>query len=291
VKILIIKLSAIGDIVHALPAVAAIRRNMPEAHISWVVEQRSAEILRGCDAIDDLIEIDTRSMRGGRVIEEILLDMSKQARLVRQNKYDVAIDLQGLIKSAVIGKISGAKRRWGFSRSGLREPAGRFLLTDTVRTPPEMHVIRKNLHLAAGAFGFEYDDTRLDFPITAYAEHAAEADAIIERTGGRFAILNPGGGWVTKLWHAEKFGRLADRIYEATGMTSVVATGPNVRQVEVGDGTMRWSAISEIWRFRDFWLLSFSKSQFITLPLADLTPDMQACILQKARAAGAKVDR
>ena len=226
-RILVVKLSAIGDIVHALPAVAAIRRHLPEAHISWVVEQRSAEILRGCDVIDELIEIDTRSMRGGRVIEEILLDMSKQAKLVRQNKYDVAIDMQGLIKSAVIGKISGAKRRWGFSRSGLREPAGRFLLTDTVRTPPEMHVIRKNLHLAAGAFGFEYDDTRLDFPITSYAEHAAEADAIIERSGDRFAILNPGGGWVTKLWHAEKFGMLADRIYEATGMTSVVATGPN----------------------------------------------------------------
>lgn len=225
-RILIVKLSAIGDIVHALPAVAAIRANLPDAEISWVVEQRSAEIVRGSSVVDHLIEIDTRSMRGGKVIDEILLDMTKQAKLIRQRKYDIAIDFQGLIKSAVIAKVSGAKRRWGFSRSGLREPAGRFLLTDTVKTPDKCHVIRKNLHLAAGALGFAYDDTRLEFPIATTDEHRAEADAILSQMGERFAILNPGGGWVTKLWHAEKFGQLADRIYDETGMTSLVATGP-----------------------------------------------------------------
>ena len=225
-RILIVKLSAIGDIVHALPAVAAIRANLPDAEISWVVEQRSAEIVRGSSVVDHLIEIDTRSMRGGKVIDDILLDMTKQAKLIRQRKYDIAIDFQGLIKSAVIAKVSGAKRRWGFSRSGLREPAGRFLLTDTVKTPDKCHVIRKNLHLAAGALGFAYDDTRLEFPIATTDEHRAEADAILSQMGERFAILNPGGGWVTKLWHAEKFGQLADRIYDETGMTSLVATGP-----------------------------------------------------------------
>ena len=225
-RILIVKLSAIGDIVHALPAAAAIRANLPDAEVSWVVEQRSAEIVRGSSVVDHLIEIDTRSMRGGKVIDEILLDMTQQAKLVRQRKYDIAIDLQGLIKSAVIAKISGAKRRWGFSRSGLREPAGRLLLTDTVKTPDRCHVIRKNLHLVAGALGFAYDDTRLEFPIAVSAEHTAEADAVLTQMGDRFAILNPGGGWVTKLWHAEKFGELADRIYDETGMASLVATGP-----------------------------------------------------------------
>ena len=225
-RILIVKLSAIGDIVHALPAVAAIRANLPDAEISWVVEQRSAEIVRGSSAVDHLIEIDTRSMRGGKVIDEILLDMTRQAALVRQRKYDIAIDMQGLIKSAVIAKISGAKRRWGFSRAALREPAGRFLLTDTVKTPERCHVIRKNLYLAAGALGFAFDDTRLEFPIAVADEHRAEADAFLAQMGERFAILNPGGGWVTKLWHAEKFGELADHIYDETGMTSLVATGP-----------------------------------------------------------------
>ncbi|MEP6945070.1 MAG: lipopolysaccharide heptosyltransferase I [Acidobacteriota bacterium] len=226
-RILIVKLSAIGDIVHALPAAAAIRSHFPDAEISWVAEQRSAEIVRGCPAVDHLIEIDTRSLRGGKVIDEVLIEMGRQARAVRQRKYDVAIDFQGLIKSAVIAKVSGAKQRWGFARSAMREPAGRFLLTDTVEIPERTHVIRKNLRLAAAAMGFAYDDSKLEFPIATTAEHTAEADAIALQAGGPFAILNPGGGWVTKLWHAEKYGRLSDLIYEETGMTSVVVTGPS----------------------------------------------------------------
>jgi len=233
-RILIVKLSSIGDIIHAMPAIAAARRALPEADISWVVEERSAEILRGAwmsdlerPLVDNLIEIDTRSMRGGKVIDEIVLDMSRQAKLIRQQKYDIAIDMQGLIKSGAIAKISGAKRRWGFSRKDLRESASRFFLTDTVKIEPQTHIIRKNLRLASGSLGFEYDDTHLEFPVGTNEDHRAEANEIVARSGENFAILNPAGGWVTKLWHAEKFGALADRIFEETGMTSVVATAPN----------------------------------------------------------------
>ncbi len=233
-NILIVKLSSIGDIIHAMPSVAAARRALPEADISWVVEERSAEILRGAwladlerPLVDKLIEIDTRSMRGGKVIDEIVLDMSRQAKLIRQQKYDIAVDMQGLIKSGAIAKISGAKRRWGFSRKDLRESASRLFLTDTVKIEPQTHIIRKNLRLASGSLGFEYDDTHLEFPIGTTGEHLAEANEIITRSGENFAILNPAGGWVTKLWDAGKFGTLADRIFEETGMISVVATAPN----------------------------------------------------------------
>jgi ADP-heptose:LPS heptosyltransferase len=83
------------------------------------------------------------------------------------------------------------------------------------------------MHLAAGALSFKFNDADLRFPIATDPGHVDEAAAIIERVGPRFAILNPGGGWVTKLWPAARFGELADRIYEETGMASVVATGPN----------------------------------------------------------------
>lgn len=226
-RILIVKLGSIGDILHTLPSLAAIRKALPDAVISWVVEERSAEILRGNTLIDNLIEIDTHSLRGGRVIEEILLDASKQLKGLRQFKFDIAIDFQGLWKSAMIGKLSGAKRRWGFSRDGLREPASRILLTNTVVTRPQINIINKNLALAAGALGIAEPTSGFEFPIATTGEHIAEANAIITTAGTEnFAVLNPGGGWVTKLWHAEKFGQLADRLWEEKGFLSIVATGP-----------------------------------------------------------------
>ncbi len=226
-QILIVKLGSIGDIIHTLPSLAAIRGSFRSAEISWIVEERSAEILRGNPLIDNLIEADTKSIRGGTVAEGVLMRASRQIRGLRQFKFDLAIDFQGLLKSAVIGKLSGAKRRWGFSRDGLREPASRMLLTDTVKTPARIHVIRKNLALVAGALGIDVPDTRFGFPVATTAGHMAEAEAIAEKADGdKFAVLNPAGGWVTKLWHPEKFGALADRLWEEFEFRSIVATGP-----------------------------------------------------------------
>ncbi|MBK6724964.1 MAG: lipopolysaccharide heptosyltransferase I [Acidobacteria bacterium] len=224
-RILIVKLGSIGDIIHTLPSLAAIRRAFPDANISWVVEENVAEMLRGNALIDNLIEVDTKSMRGGMVIEEMLLGLGKQIRNLRKFKFDIAIDFQGLWKSATIAKLSGARHRWGFSRDGLREASSRVLLTDTVAVPSQINIIHKNLALASGALGFPTTN-EIEFPIATKTEHISEAEEIIARTGGNFAILNPGGGWVTKLWHAEKFGRLADRLWEEKGLMSVVATGP-----------------------------------------------------------------
>ncbi|MBK9214271.1 MAG: lipopolysaccharide heptosyltransferase I [Chloracidobacterium sp.] len=226
-RVLIVKLGSIGDIIHTLPSLSAMRRALPNAEISWVVEERSAEILRGNPLIDNLIEVDTRSLRGGKIIEEIFLDTGRQIRKLREYTFDVAIDFQGLLKSAVIARLSGAPRRWGFARESLREPAGRYFLTDTVAVPKHVHVIRKNLALLAGALGIEMADTDLDFPIATNDENRAEADAVARQTDGDFAILNPGGGWVTKLWPAENFGTLADRLWLEHRLTSVVTTGPN----------------------------------------------------------------
>jgi heptosyltransferase-1 len=226
VKILIVKLGAIGDIIHTLPALAAIRSELPDAEISWVAERRSAEILRGNDLIDNLIEVDTRAIRLGTPVGKILLELKKQVGSIRKTRFDAAIDFQGLIKSALIARLSRAKSRWGFSRQNLREPAGRIFLTDTVRIPEKTHVIQKNLLLATGALDIPLPET-LEFPIYSTAEHTAEAGALIERADGNFAILNPAGGWVTKLWHAEKYGQLADRLWEEFGLVSIVATGPN----------------------------------------------------------------
>jgi lipopolysaccharide heptosyltransferase I len=225
--VLVLKLGAIGDIIHTLPVLSAIRSKFPDAVVSWTAERRSAEILRGNPLIDHLIEVDTRSLRGRKMIENVLVNGSKQLKNLRQFEFDVAVDFQGLLKSAVIAKLSGAKQRWGFSRADLCEPASRVFYTNTVKLPPNAHVVRENLALIKGALGLGSGSENIDFPIAATAEQRDEAAMIAERAGGDFAILNPAGGWVTKLWHAEKYGRLADMLWAELGLRSVVVTGPN----------------------------------------------------------------
>ena len=227
-RILIVKLGAIGDIIHTLPVLGRIRDRFPDAVVSWVAEGRSAGILSGNRSIDNLIEIDTRSLRGRKMIEKVLVDGSKQLKNLRGHDFDVAIDFQGLLKSAVIAKLSGAKERWGFSRADLREPASRIFYTNTVALPPDSHVVRENLALIEGALGLDNpSDASVEFPIYSDEQDLTEARNIAERAGGDFAILNPAGGWVTKLWHAEKYGRLADTIWHELGLRSVVVAGPN----------------------------------------------------------------
>lgn len=231
VRVLFVKLGAIGDIVHALPAFAAVKRHRPEVHITWAVERRSAEILRGNPLIDELLELDTRAMREGGIVDEMIPEIRRQLSPLRKLDFDVAIDLQGLLKSGLIAKLSGAKVRWGFSRRNLREPASRIFLNRTEKIGTQTHVIEKNMRLAAAAFGPFPAGEPLEFPIFADPEHSLEAKAIAGQAGDAFAILNPAGGWVTKLWHAEKFGQLADSIWNEHGLVPIIITGPAEKDI------------------------------------------------------------
>lgn len=240
-RILIVKLSSIGDVVHALPAAAFIKRAMPEAHLSWVVERQASAILKDSPVIDQLIVIDTRSWR--RHLLDSKMSFEARARLddLRQSgsrvngdgRVDVAIDLQGLIKSGIVARASGAERRIGFESSELRERASRAFLTEQVDTSEFTHVIEKNLALARAAAGRNssaqhsaggYDGH--EFPINLTLDDDRFAASAVADFQGRFAILNPGGGWPTKLWPAERFGQLADLLLEDHGMRSIVTYGP-----------------------------------------------------------------
>ena len=222
-KVLFVKLGAIGDIVHTLPALAAVRRALPSAAVDWVVETRSAEILRGNPMISRLIEVDTHSIRSSWSPERILSEIKRQASDLRSGRYDIAIDFQGLLKSAAIAQISGAKRRVGFDKTNLREPAARLMYSDKVVVPRAINVIDKNLALVREALEIDATDV-YEFPIATSAEHRLEAEAIAGRSARPFALLNPGGGWATKLWRAADFGRLAKRIREEAGVEPIIVT-------------------------------------------------------------------
>src|SRR5947209_2731532 len=230
-RILIVKLGSIGDIVHTLPSLAAIRRALPRAEISWVVERRAAEILRDNPLLNRLIEVDTKALRRWPMSGETLLAPRQQLRRLRASSFDAALDFQGLLKSASIARLAGAKLAYGFAREALREPPSRFLLNKTVRVPTKSHVIVKNLALVKGAIGIPVptDPAEFEFPIATTAAHEREADEALVGINDGFAILNPGGGWPTKLWSAERFGALADELWTHHGLSSLITYGPGER--------------------------------------------------------------
>lgn len=226
-KILIVKLSSIGDVIHTLPVLSAVKRELPGAKISWIVERGSAEILRNNPLISRLVEIDTRALRKKRTFRNHLPEIGRQLRDLRNENFDIALDFQGLLKSAAIAKLARASRRIGFSKETLREPASRFLLTETVEAADNMHIIEKNLALAEKALQISVPRDNFDFPIFTEPKHRAEAAEIISQTGEDFAIINPATGWVTKTWDAQKYGQLADKIWENHGLKTVVTTAPS----------------------------------------------------------------
>lgn len=227
-RILIVKLGSIGDIVHTLPALAALRQGFPEAEISWVVERNLSEILRDNPLLDRLIEVDTKALRRGLMSGETLRAPRQQLRRLRASAFDVALDFQGLLKSASIARLSGARRVFGYSRAGLREPASSIFLSKRISVPKQVHVIRKGLLLVEGALGITVpnDAEQFSFPINVSDADEAAAREAANTASDNFAILNPGGGWPTKLWSADRFGKLADALWSSYGLTSLVTYGP-----------------------------------------------------------------
>ena len=238
-RILIVKLGSIGDVVHTLPALAAIRGAMPQAEISWVVERKSSEILKDNPLLDRLIEVDTKALRRGLMSGETLRAPRQQLRRLRASAFDIALDFQGLLKSASIARLSGARRVFGYSRAGLREPASAILLSKKVAVPRQTHVIRKALLLVEGALGIPVPE-QLTFPINIAPTDESEAQQASANAGGNYAILNPGGGWPTKLWSVDRFGKLADELWSSYGISSLITYGPG--ELALAEGVRQASA-------------------------------------------------
>jgi len=179
-------------------------------------------------------------LRRGLMSGETLRAPRQQLRRLRASAFDVALDFQGLLKSASIARLSGARRVFGYSREGLREPASKFLLSKTIFVPRKTHVIAKALKLLAGALQIPVpsDPNLYEFPIALGSEAELEAREVV-RTHP-YAILNPGGGWPTKLWSAERFGLLADELWTHLKLESLVTYGPGEDQLaETVVGTAR----------------------------------------------------
>ena len=222
-RVLIVRLGALGDVVHAIPVAAALRRAWPQARIDWLVSAKHRDILDLVPVIDRRLVVNDRGDAAGGT------SLVAAVRELRQARYDVAIDLQGLIKSALLARLSGAPRVLGFSASYAREGLARLFYTDVfdpgrggLYDPRETrHVVELNLGVLA-LVGIT--SARAEFPIE--APPSAAARTIVEQTGGRYALLNPGAAWPNKRWPPDRLAAVARELRDRHGLTSVVLWGP-----------------------------------------------------------------
>jgi lipopolysaccharide heptosyltransferase I len=214
-SILIVRLGALGDLVHALPAVAALRAAWPEARIDWLVDARYAALLELVTLIDRRIVV------GGPAGRPWL----SVVRELRRAGYDLAIDFQGLIKSAALARLAGARETAGFVRGQLREPFAGIFYTRRIRGDDGGHVVRKNLSMAE-ALGAPAQVVASPLRATASSVPGRVRATLELDARGRFAVINPGAGWPNKQWPAGRYGAIAAHLRARHGMRSVVTWGP-----------------------------------------------------------------
>jgi heptosyltransferase-1 len=202
-----------GDVIHAIPAASALRDTFPEAPIDWAIESRWARLLHGNPDLNEVVPVDRNSAGG----------ITATVRQLRTAKYTCAIDFQGLYKSALLAFASGAALRIGFQSSYAREGFASIFYTDPLN-PRGAHKVEHNLTLTEAA-GARKSPPR--FPLAVGpADDQRAACELAEHKLGHFFILNPGGGWQSKCWPAERYGELHRDLAERYGWRGVVTFGP-----------------------------------------------------------------
>ena len=219
-NILVVKLSAIGDVIHALPVSYAVKETFPEAHLTWVVEPTAYGILEGNPFIDNIILFEKKRFR---TVRGFLEEFRPFRHELRARKYDAALDLQGLFKSAAIVAQSGAKLRLG--TANMRE--GSAYVSHPIKgAHASGHIVERYLDVAR-ALGCRVDEVR--FPVAVSPAEAASADALLAAEGvredHRFAVLAIGANWPNKRWPVKYFAVLADWLYSEKLIPVLVGGG------------------------------------------------------------------
>ncbi len=237
-RILVVRLSAMGDVIHTLPAVHFLRETFPEAHIGWLIEDRWAELLCAPGAarrgprsaarplVDEVHTVRLKDWRRNPFSLSTAQQVAKIWNDVRDAGYDAAIDLQGAMRSAVLAQWSGARVVYGAAEA-CETPASLWYSRKVIARG--QHIVEQNLSLAEGmaepSKEISRSDIRFDFPRDKRVE--AETERHLTQHGiGEFAILNPGAGWGAKRWPVERYGEVARALGEM-GICPLVNYGPD----------------------------------------------------------------
>ena len=231
-RIAIVKLSSLGDVLHALPVAHALRSHFPRAHLAWIVEARESTVLKDQPDLDAVVPVDTRLWR--RLIwrpagaREVVRKLSRLTARLHGARFDVAIDLQGLIKSGLLTAYTGAPVRIGFALSHCWEPLNALFTTHRIRPPHQaVHVVEQYLSLLE-PLGVSAALPVFRLPPDPEAERRIDEFLAAEgvKPRDRLVALNPGAGHPTKRWPLDHFARLAERLHEEAGVRVLLLWGP-----------------------------------------------------------------
>jgi heptosyltransferase I len=259
-RILMVRLGSMGDVIHALPAAQALRDAFPQATIGWLIEERWAQLLcvpgaprRGPRSparplVDWVHTVDLRAWRESLFTLPTIQQIARVWNDVRSAKYDIAIDLQGAIRSAILARWSGARAVWGAAQPW--EPPASLWYTRRVVTHGA-HVIEQNLSLVQAVAQRKLDHAIPQLPYDLRSEHVIER-LLTESGVSDFAVLNPGAGWGAKRWPPERYGLVAKSL-GCVGVRSIINHGPGEEELarqsqaaSCGAGIPLKSSISEL---------------------------------------------
>jgi heptosyltransferase I len=212
-RFVLLRLSSLGDIVHTIPAVAALRETFPSAEIVWLTHPRWKTLVESSGLASELWSIETRAFASLR----------NAIQALRKNTWDAAIDYQGLWKSAALPLFGGVRRRIGFSSHTIREFGVPILYTDPVRAATT-HIADQNGELSRQA-GARTLAAKFTLSVLAVDDESA-CSQLRREAIDRYMVLSPGGGWRSKCWPADRFGALCQRIRKALDLRCVVNFGP-----------------------------------------------------------------
>jgi heptosyltransferase I len=222
IRVLIVRLGAMGDILHALPAVAALRQAHPSWFVGWAVEPRWRPLL----CVDRIHLVNAKAWARSPLRVQTVREIRDLRSQLRAERYDLCIDLQGAVRSALAGRLAGAPRMIGEDQP--REWAARWLFGERVPTCG-VHVIEQAVEVCARVAGDRLSPILPSLPVDREAERWA--DGVLGDTQTRpVVLLSPGAGWGAKRWPAERYGAVASDLHRS-GCLVLVNAGPEERGI------------------------------------------------------------
>ncbi|HXS75975.1 MAG TPA: glycosyltransferase family 9 protein [Terracidiphilus sp.] len=234
-RLLVVRLGAMGDILHALPAVTALRATHPEWVIDWVVEPIWRSLLTAGDGetrdtaaklpkqpvVDRVYFASTRKWRHNLLARETREEIGAVRRALKQEHYDAVVDFQGAVRSAMIGRMARSRRYIGEEKP--REAAAKLLFTEKVATRG-VHVIEQDVDVAAAVAGDALEAMQPMLPFDPGAEKWAD-ELMTDAKGAPAVLINPGAGWGAKRWPVERYAEVARALLNR-GLRVFVNAGP-----------------------------------------------------------------